>query len=713
MKKVFSSAVFIFLAIHLKAQIGIATDSPRATLDVTGKPTAATIADGIIAPRISLANLNAKSAYGANQIGAIIYINNITGTAAGATANINAIGYYYFDGGKWVKFAGDSTNIYNSNGSLTSPRTVTQGANTLAFSGTVANAFSVAGNTFSVDALNNRVGIGTTTPTRKLNVVGTGLFNAAPTWADTTDALEINIGKDGQSYGNRKENFGIHIKSDVSVQPGSIARINFGDIGLTGITKSKYLSFSVGNTLNELMYLTDSNNGRVGIGTTAPTNTLHVKATADPVKLEGLQADATAPNIVVADAAGVLKTIDKASISSNIYNTNGSLTSPRTVTQGANTLAFTSTATNGFSVAGTTISVDGANNRVGMGTTAPTNALHVKAASNPVKLEGLQADATAPNIVVADAAGVLKTIDKASISSNIYNTNGSLTDNRTVTQGANTLAFTGTAANAFSIDGSTFSVDAANDRVGIGTTAPTRKLHVEGPAFINPVRTWSETTDALEINIGKDGNSYGNRKENFGIHIKSQVSIQPGSIARINFGDTSTTSVEKTKYLSFSVGNTLNELMYLTDSNNGRVGIGTTNPTAMLDVNGDIATSGKVYSASSTYADYVFEKYFTGKSEINNKYNFTLLKDVKSFVEKNHHLPGVTPITDLKKEGNGYKFDMSSLAIQQLEKLEELYLHVIEQQEQLEAKETKIKTLEVKMHDLESRLEKLENQSAR
>jgi hypothetical protein len=57
---------------------------------------------------------------------------------------------------------------------------------------------------------------------------------------------------------------------------------------------------------------------------------------------------------------------------------------------------------------------------------------------------------------------------------------GSLVRNTTITQAANTLAFTSTATNGFSVDGATFSVDAANDRVGLGTITPGQKLEVYG-----------------------------------------------------------------------------------------------------------------------------------------------------------------------------------------------------------------------------------------
>jgi len=53
------------------------------------------------------------------------------------------------------------TNIYNSDGTLTGARTVTQAGNALTFDG---GDFKVSGNTFNVDASQESVGIGTATP---------------------------------------------------------------------------------------------------------------------------------------------------------------------------------------------------------------------------------------------------------------------------------------------------------------------------------------------------------------------------------------------------------------------------------------------------------------------------------------------------------------------------------------------------------------------
>jgi hypothetical protein len=65
---------------------------------------------------------------------------------------------------------------------------------------------------------------------------------------------------------------------------------------------------------------------------------------------------------------------------------------------------------------------------------------------------------------------------------NLYTADGTLSGNRTVAAGASTLTFSSSATNGFSVGGTTFSVDAANNRVGIGTAAPGSKLEVNGAA---------------------------------------------------------------------------------------------------------------------------------------------------------------------------------------------------------------------------------------
>lgn len=123
--------------------------------------------------------------------------------------------------------------------------------------------------------------------------------------------------------------------------------------------------------------------------------------------------------------------------------------------------------------------------------------------------------------------------------------------------------------------------------------------------------------------------------------------------------------------------------------------------TPKLSVTGDVATTGSYYTTTGKYADYVFEDYFDGASKIDETYKFKSLEETAAYIKENKHLPGVTSIKDILKTDNGYTVNLSELSIQQLEKIEELYLHTIEQQEEIANQKTEI-------NDLRSRMEKLE-----
>jgi hypothetical protein len=64
-------------------------------------------------------------------------------------------------------------------------------------------------------------------------------------------------------------------------------------------------------------------------------------------------------------------------------------------------------------------------------------------------------------------------------------------------------------------------------------------------------------------------------------------------------------------------------------------------------------------------ADYVFEK----------DYELPTLAEVDSFIQAHHHLPGVVSQSEVDEQGG---VDLTDFTVQLQEKLEELYLHVIE-----------------------------------
>lgn len=185
------------------------------------------------------------------------------------------------------------------------------------------------------------------------------------------------------------------------------------------------------------------------------------------------------------------------------------------------------------------------NGNVGVGTVNPSNKLDIRSTTNGALkiVDGTQGNA---RVLTSDANGVATWKDlPVSANTNIYNSNGTLTGARIVSQGNNSLAFISSATtgnNHFSVDGSTFSIDAAKDRVGIGTTTPQNRLDL-GPGNGKKLALWNSTAGDDFYGLGNDAN-----------------------VLQLFAGATDTGSA------------------LMTLNKNGRVGIGTTAPTNVLDV---------------------------------------------------------------------------------------------------------------------------------
>lgn len=112
-KKVLQASICL-LSVHVYGQVGINTDTPKSTLEVVGKPAEASVADGIIAPRITGNELFLKNTvYGNDQKGTLIYVTApATGTSlAGATAEVTESGYYVHNGVKWIRAGGRNWSL--------------------------------------------------------------------------------------------------------------------------------------------------------------------------------------------------------------------------------------------------------------------------------------------------------------------------------------------------------------------------------------------------------------------------------------------------------------------------------------------------------------------------------------------------------------------------------------------------------------------------
>jgi Fibrinogen beta and gamma chains, C-terminal globular domain len=108
MKHLITMAILLF-SLAIKAQVGINNTSPKVTLDITGKTTDGSRAEGLIIPQLEGDKIKtADTKYTPDLKGAIIYALSAVASPSTKTANITAEGYYYFDGSVWQKLSNSS-----------------------------------------------------------------------------------------------------------------------------------------------------------------------------------------------------------------------------------------------------------------------------------------------------------------------------------------------------------------------------------------------------------------------------------------------------------------------------------------------------------------------------------------------------------------------------------------------------------------------------
>ena len=143
-------------------------------------------------------------------------------------------------------------------------------------------------------------------------------------------------------------------------------------------------------------------------------------------------------------------------------------------------------------------------------------------------------------------------------------------------------------------------------------------------------------------------------------------------------------------------GANFNELMRINED--GNVGIGTSSipSTYKLAVDGKILAEEVKVALSTGWPDYVFTK----------DYERMPLQDLKSFIEKNHHLPNIPSQKEVKEAGG---ISVGEMNAKLLEKLEELTLYLIEEDEKIDALRDELTLLRKENEALKTRLENLED----
>jgi hypothetical protein len=107
------------------------------------------------------------------------------------------------------------------------------------------------------------------------------------------------------------------------------------------------------------------------------------------------------------------------------------------------------------------------------------------------------------------------------------------------------------------------------------------------------------------------------------------------------------------------------------------VGIGTTSPTQKLSVNGTVLA--KEVIVQTGWSDYVFDE----------SYKLKALSETEAFIRAEKHLPGIPSARDIAEHG----ISLGEMQAKLLAKIEELTLHVIEQEKQLAAQQKEIERL--------------------
>lgn len=129
-------------------------------------------------------------------------------------------------------------------------------------------------------------------------------------------------------------------------------------------------------------------------------------------------------------------------------------------------------------------------------------------------------------------------------------------------------------------------------------------------------------------------------------------------------------------------------------TNDSKIGIGTTSVPAdyKLAVAGNIIAEKVKVKKSNTWPDFVFSP----------NYNLPTLIEVESFVKQNSHLPEIPSANEIEKDGQ----DLGEMNRLLLKKVEELTLYLIEQNKEIKAQKLINESMQNEIRDLKATLKK-------
>lgn len=376
--------------------------------------------------------------------------------------------------------------------------------------------------------------------------------------------------------------------------------------------------------------------GSLGVGVTTPTNKLEVAGNTKTTNFQ-MTNGATSGYILQSDASGNATWSNPSTASTNIYNSDGTLTGSRTVTMGGNNLTFSTTGGNMVLGSGDATGAPsggilrgpnaGSGNTAGGTLTLNGGYAYGSGAGGSVLINGgTSGSGTNGNVYLRggyssgaegavylnddhggntflDAAGGIVTVGKSTAGTAQLNVNNGLTiDNAAANNGSLTSSNSTTTGNGLTFglsSGEGIASNRANNtaganyqgldlysnftkrlsvtnagNVGIGTAAPTQTLSVNGNAGL-----WNNNM----LNFYTDGGA--TQKGFVGIYSTggSDVSLaSTGSGNWLRLGANGTIAFFPDNTL---IGGSTPKVVILSS---GYMGIGTSAPTTMLDVRGNV-----------------------------------------------------------------------------------------------------------------------------
>lgn len=208
-------------------------------------------------------------------------------------------------------------------------------------------------------------------------------------------------------------------------------------------------------------------------------------------------------------------------------------------------------------------------------------------------------------------------------------------------------------------------------KVGVGTSTPAYKLDVNGSVRVGDADgsglLFSEFTSALTDVPGSTS----------GVHITGPVNAHIVMDIR---GNNSTDGFYVRVPSVLEAGPTVDKTAFVVKAD-GHVGIGTTDTHGYeLAVAGGVLAEKVYLEQQANWPDYVFS----------SRYNLKSLEETEAYIEANHHLPEIPSAMEVEEMG----YDLGQMNAKLLQKIEELTLHLIEQNKEMKALKSRMGEME-------------------